>query len=534
MLGFELSPVGQTGQPRGILPLADFFRPNGGTSVAIAAGLNGGLSLWSEVGPRHAACLLLDNTDPATRLSWRETLIAELRNVYPIGAFTLTGSWSQLQSSGSGLGGSYTGNRAVSTSATTATAEVTVSRAATYDLWVHFTGRTSGGYMRVDIDGAQTLVNEIDTPAGLGFKAFTTYTPTDLQRRQTIKVASGLTGTHTVALRLGGAAVPGGNAIIPEAVSTSATLADPHILPPLWQPGTTYEMGDEVQFGGTFYAARGNGPSGTLGPLHTSGIATDGALDWRADFRPTYPEFVAIDYASEREYALRFAVAAADSEVGGQTHGNERLDARTILLDGAPWSAKTTGNGLSLGQTLAIVEETTWQTQAGSDVADCRLTRQVMPAGINHDVRVTMTGPQADLEWFYAGMLPLVHWDAESGTTVFDQLDAPETTQVNFTDYTGTNPPNIPFDGQTRLGASGSVLGQPIRYGFAAGSIATTGNALAAFSSFLRPNLDGRTASGSLDWTAKAYVAANLDGGVALQSGDALAFFNRHVIAVGP
>jgi len=532
MLGLDLSPAGQARQPRGSLPLANFFRSGGGSAVAIASGLDGGLSIWSEVGPQHAACLLLDNADPTTRLSWRETLIAELRNVYPIGAFVLSGSWSKLQSSGSGLSGSYTGNRAISTTSTTAYAEVTVSRAQTYDLWVHYTGRTSGGYMRVDIDGAQALVNEIDDPAGLGFKAFATYTPTDLQRRQTIKVASGLTGIHTVSLRVGGVASPGGNTIIAEAVSTSATLSDPNIMPPLWQPNTVYEMGDEVQFGGTFYAARANGPSGTAGPTHTNGIASDGALDWRADFRPTYPEFVAIDYASEREYALRFAVAGADSEVGGQTHGNEALTARSIMLDGGAWTPVTTGNGLSVGQNLSIVEDTTWQTQAGTEMGDCRLTRLITAAGISHDVRVTMTGPQADLEWFYAGMLPLVHWDGESRSTVFDDFSALDAIDVSFSAFTGTNPPNVPFDGQTRLGASGHVMGAPIRYGIEAGAVAIAGNILAPFDAFLRPNIDGRSASGSLDWIAKAYIGADLEGGVSLQSGDTLAFYNRHVIGV--
>lgn len=358
MIGFELA-LGATQRPPMAPPLAAFFRYGGGQSVAISDGINGGLTVWTELGDNHAARLRLDNDDPSTRLSWRETLIAELRNVYPVGAMTVSGSWSQLQSSGSGRAGSYTGNRAISTGSASATAEVTVDRAAPYDVWVHYTARTSGGYVRVDIDGAQSLVNEIVDPAGLGFKAFPTYSAVDLQRRQAVKVASGLTGSHDVTISFGGAATPGGGAIMIEAIAISGALSDPRILPPLWAPGATYAMGDEVQYGGMFYAARVGGVSGMAGPTHSAGIASDGALDWRADDRPTYPEFVAIDYPSEREYAIRFDVAGAVTEVGGQTHGHEALVTRSVSVDGVPFVPSMTGMGLQVGTSLTFVEDTT-------------------------------------------------------------------------------------------------------------------------------------------------------------------------------
>ena len=306
MLGFSLSPVTAHSAPDRLAP---FFAKSGGQSVALAQAAGGSLSVWSELGDGHAAWMTLDNTDPTSRYSWRETLLTKLRNVYPVGALTLSGSWSQLQSSGSGLAQSYTGNRGISTGSGAATAMVTVDRVEPYDVWVHYTGRTSGGYVRVEIDGAQTLVNEIDDPAGLGYKAFSSYASVDLQRRQVIRVASGLTGLHDVSLSFGGVASPGGAAILLEAVSITANLTDARIMPALWQPSTSYTMGDEVQWDGTFYSARATGLSGAASPSHTSGVASDGALDWRADNRPTYPEFVAIDYASEREYAARLDVA---------------------------------------------------------------------------------------------------------------------------------------------------------------------------------------------------------------------------------
>lgn len=533
MIGFALSPC-HVQMPVGLpQPLTSFFRSGGGQNVAVAAGVGGGLALWTEVAPAYAACLILDNDNPATRLSWRETLIAELRNIYPVGEMVLSGSWSQLQSSGSGLGGSYTGNRAVSSSAATATASVTVDRATPYDVWVHYTGRTSGGYLRVDIDGAQDLVTEIDDPAGLGFRAFSTYAPNDLTRRQSVRVATGLTGSHVVTVSPGGTASPGGNAIMLEAIAITGDLTDPRIAPPLWQAQTAYGMGDEVQWNGIYYAARATGTSGTTAPSHTGGIASDGALDWRGDHRPTYPDFVAIDYASEREYALRFDVGGASTELGGQTHGNEVLNTRAILLDGQPWTAPTMGSALVAGQQVTVQEDMGWQTQSGTPLGDCTMTRVLTPGQMHHDVAMLASGPTAVVEWFYPGMVPMVHWDGESGSTVIETVTASGATDVVLSSHSGTTPPNVEFPAADRLGLTGTALDQPLRYGHEAGAVAAPGNVLGDVSAFLRPNLDGATASGSLDWPAKAYVQADLGGGLSFGSGDTLRFFSRHVMALG-
>ncbi len=531
MIGLELSPGHNLGARPGALPLAAFFRAGSGQHVAVAAGADDSLTLWSEVGQNHAACLRLDNDDPTRRYSWRETLITELRNIYAVGEMALTGSWSQLQSSGSGLAGSYTGNRAISTSSLAAKAAVTVDRAAPYDVWVHYTGRTNGAYLRVDIDGGQTRVNEITDPGDLGFKAFSTHHASDLTRRQSVKVASGLTGSHLVEVSVGGVASPGGNAIMLEAIAISGDLSDPRVLPPLWASNTSYSMGDEVQWGGVFYAARANGVSGTVAPTHSGGIASDGALDWRADNRPTYPQFVAIDYASEREYALRFDVDGAFTDLGGQTHGNEVLVARNVELDGATWTPAIAGNGLSVGTQLTVTEDMSWQTQAGTSLGNCQLVRSITPGSIRHDVAFTATGPQADVAWFYAGMLPMVHWDGESASTVVATLDAPEA-MVTLADYAGVNPPNINFSGANRLGVTGSVLGQDLHYGHEAGAVPDAANVLDQFNAFLRPNLNARTASGGLDWAAKAYVQADIGAGLSFGSGDVIRFFNRHVMVM--
>jgi len=532
MIGFELLPGVGSGRPPGQRPLAAFFAHGGGRSVAIAQGTGGGLTVWTEVGPHHAAGLRFDQSDPAVRLSWRETQLAELRNVYPVGALTLTGSWSQLQTSGSGRAGSYTGNRAISTGSTGASAAVQVDRDLPYDLWINYTGRTSGGYVKVEIDGAQALVNEIVDPAGLGFKAFSSYAPTDLTRRQKIKVASGLTGPHDVRLSFGGAASPGGTAIMVEAVAITGSLTDPRILPPMWRPGTAYQMGDEVQFGGIFYAARANGTSGMAGPSHLGGIASDGALDWRADNRPTYPEFSIIDYASEREYAARLNVGGGITEVGGQTHGNDALVSQDITVDGVPWVPETGGNGLTVGSQVDVVETTTWQTAGGTPLASCQTSRAIAPGTIHQAMRVGVTAASMDVEWLYAGMLPFVRWEGEGATTVVDTLTSEDGTVLTLSDYAGQAGTRADFPMTGRMGLTGTTPEGNFIYGHEAGALPVVGNRLGAFDAFVLPNIGGRTEGGSADWPAKAYVSADEQGGLTFQSGDIVQFYNRHVLSV--
>ncbi|PUB12122.1 hypothetical protein [Yoonia sediminilitoris] len=537
MLGLGLGSLtsraqGQDGGVGHTAPLAEFFVSGGGQRVALAQGVDANLSIFTEISPTHVVWMELDNNNPATRLSWRETLVAELRNIYTVRELTLSSGWSQLQSSGSGLSGSYIGNRAISTSSATATADVIVGRADPYDVWIYYTGRTNGGYARVDIDGDQVLVNELTDPDAVGFKAFSTFSATDLQRRISVKIASGLTGDHVVTISNGGTATPGGGNILIEAVAITGNLAGPQVLPPLWQPGTTYEMGDEVQFGGRYYAARANGQSGVVGPTHVSGIASDGALDWRVDHRPTYPKFVSIDYASEREYAASVTSGGASTVLGGQTHGFDALDSRTIELDGAPWVPVTTGNGLSVGTQANLVEQTKWRSSTGVDLADCTLSRAITPGTVSHGVAVTGTGPDVNFDWLYAGMLPLVAWDGESRRTIAQTVTAAGYAPVVMDDYAGVNPPNIDFAGADRLGIAATVADDTLIYGHEAGATLVAGNIVNQFDTFLRPNLNATVKGGSLDWQAKAYITGSAAGGLQLGSGDALGFFSRHVMRV--
>ena len=527
MIGFDLSP-GAAARRTPPDPLATFFARPAGAHVALATGPQNGLTVWTETGPDTAACLRFDGGNTATRLSWRETLACTLRKIYPVASFALSSGWAQLQTSGSGLAGSYVGNRAVSTSSAAAVATITVERTRPYDLWVYFTGRSNGAYCRVAIDGGQALVDAIGDPADLGFKAFSTYSATDMLRRRCVKVATGLTGAHVVTLSHGGAASPGGTTLMIEALGLTADLSDEAILPPVWQAGRAYVMGDEVQWAGTFYAARASGISGVTPPTHLIGIAGDGGLDWRADNRPTYPVLQAVDYPSEREYAARVTHAGAVTEIGGQTHGNEALSARQVTLDGAPFTPVTTGTGLRHGRAIAMTEQTVWRRTTGEAIGNCTLQRAITPGQVRHDVTVAATGPAAGFDWLYIGMVPLVHWDGETAALAQRRVLAGDGTQVDLADYAGRVPPDIAFGAATRLGVTGTL-----RCGAEAQIAPVAGNRLVRCSAFLRPNIDARQAAGSADWIAKAYVAAHLPAGAVLQPGDLIGFSSVHRLADG-
>ena len=80
------------------------------------------------------------------------------------------------------------------------------------------------------------------------------------------------------------------------------------------------------------------------------------------------------------------------------------------------------------------------------------------------------------------------------------------------------------------MGLAGVTPQVGFAYGHAAGAVPALGNRLGQFDAFVLPNVDGRSASGSLDWPAKAYVRAQPQVGLTLQTGDMLHFFSRHVL----
>lgn len=52
------------------------------------------------------------------------------------------------------------------------------------------------------------------------------------------------------------------------------------ILPKLWSPGIDVNIGDKVTSNGRLYIASDTGITGSNQPVHTSGTADDGGVDW--------------------------------------------------------------------------------------------------------------------------------------------------------------------------------------------------------------------------------------------------------------
>lgn len=61
--------------------------------------------------------------------------------------------------------------------------------------------------------------------------------------------------------------------------SANMQVSDPQAAPD-WVTSTSYTAGDFVNSGGLIYEANTTGTSGATAPVHTSGIASDGGVDW--------------------------------------------------------------------------------------------------------------------------------------------------------------------------------------------------------------------------------------------------------------
>ncbi len=90
---------------------------------------------------------------------------------------------------------------------------------------------------------------------------------------------------------------------------------------------------------GRVYVAQSTGLSGTTIPSHSSGVESDGSIDWLIIAETSYDanEFLISNYGSEFEYAyeMRINDDLPVYDVGGNLHGNEFLSSDVnVYLDG--------------------------------------------------------------------------------------------------------------------------------------------------------------------------------------------------------
>jgi hypothetical protein len=493
-----------------------------GTMVGLERGFGNGVHVWTQINGSLFIQQRFDlETDATDRISWRRTCLCDLKKVYPVRELTFSGSWSQLTTHGSGVAGKYVGDRGAQTASTNSYAEVAVSRAGgkSYDVWIAYTKRTSGALARVSIDGVDVLT-------------FSTVGAVDLTRRQWIKAAEGLTGNHTVRVTQAGSA--GGANLLLEAIAISGDIEDDKILPPMWQTGTAYAQGDEVQNAGVYYCATAAGTSGANAPTHTSGTASDGAVTWSASIFTSYLDQVVVDYASEREYAATADIGGTDNELGGQTHGNDASVSRSWEVDGVSWDDEGAYGAITVGAEAVLTEQSTWQHASDATMATADLVLTFTPGQTHIAASVEITTASVGLGYLYTGMMPAVRWDGIWQRDIFTRFISDRGHSIVLDAYAGASNPSLDLNGARAIGVLGTINGgsENIRLGY---GVRVGASDLLAQTT-LSPNVNSRpSASGGTDWQLKGYFnrATNANPET-FENTDVLTFEATHAFRLWP
>ncbi len=388
------------------------------------------------------------------RISCRKAWLHEVYSIYRAADATTSGAWSPLNTSTVGPSSSYVSNTARSASAANAHLEFDIEpdNSQPYDVFVFYMQRTSGGFVVPTIDGSQTLVDSaIVDPKSLGERAFSTYGTTDLLRAQRVKIASNLTGDHTVRLRVfGNSIIPDGATagtgyVYLEAVGITADIGDTGTAPPMWAATTSYTLGDEVRASnGLYYRATTTGTSGSTEPTHTSSTASDGGVTWSASsgtlssywYKPAN-----VDFVSEREYAITNATISATSEdIGGQTHGNDSSSNRVITVDGTTWNESTAMGTLTTGKEIKITADLDWthSQQAGSEIASGTITTTIKGGYTKNEVAMTVS-EAFTASGFYVAMLPYNFWDPVFSLDTVDTVVVSDGADDDITDHASSD-----------------------------------------------------------------------------------------------
>lgn len=497
---------------------------------------SGSYALYSHLGGAQYARCRLDN-DGTNRLSWRSTSIIQMHDIAIASALTVSGAHTlSLYSSTTGFSAAYVGNRAIRLQGADAYAEGEVTGFG--DLYICCTFRNSAGHIRVDIDGDQSLVNEL-SDLGNGYKAIDTYDSSSLLRRQIVRAASGLPqGTYTVRCTRAGAKneSSSGLDVYVEAIAITSTMTNARWQPPAWQTGVAVAVGDEVQNAGYFYRATTAGTTGATAPTHTSGNASDGNVNWQSWSESTYLIIASdVDYASEREYAMFADIGGTTSGIGGQTHGNEAVTARTILVDGvaldidsADYTAVTEGAAISISETLQISHD------SDATLASATLNRTYTPGAATHNLTMSITTTSVDIGWLYPAMLPIVRYDGSAGEDVFDTVRYGDS-EITLGDYVSQNDPSVDIGAALSAAAIGKCHSRGRNLMWAvrttAASVNNYQNNGAAAS--VAANVNNESGTGGTDWQVKLYFARAIAASPeAFMDGAVLALSSTHVIGV--
>lgn len=386
--------------------------------------------------------------------SWNQTRIVEMMSylLSANAAATYTGTWNDLTSQDPAT---YMGGRAKWAAYAAGTERVDITATIGGDIYVIFVGRTSGGFVKVEVDGDAEKANALPLHAS-GYRYIDTYNPVDLTYKSKAKVATGLPyGSHTIRLTVmtdrNAANVSGVSRLYFNGVGfVSRDLglpqqADTRAAP--WKQGVGYGAYDQVQYQGRSYSTLAGGTAGAVPPTHTAGSASDGGVTWLYMSSSSYEldaqYLQAAGSQAEYAYQIRPVAGGVTEDVGGVIHGNETLTSLAIIADGDRASDLSVGAWLSadlIGVEQAI---TATHTLAGN-VATQTLRHEVSTRGVAvaHDHAWLVA---ADVGWFYSAMWPLLHWSAGTGEYRYaiDKLWTPQAGAFAPASYYGQSNPIV-------------------------------------------------------------------------------------------
>lgn len=435
-------------------PSVRFPVPNSARQIGLYRTSSDSYSVWRHLGRQFWSQHVVSRDSSGVPLNWRETI---LRQVYCYRAaqesgIIYTGGWATDNANsavGSAALNTYIGGRARQAIAAGDYAEITFTGGG--DIFVIYVGRTSGNYVNVLLDGAQTyLTLEED---GAGNKFFDSYSASDLAYKTKVLVASGVPeGEHTLRLTVSATknASSSGNRFMFNAVAWNGDSTGPWLdeaTSPEWQSGESVYANQERKYGANYYYATSTGTTGATPPTHTSGTVSDGSVSWT--YRASSYSLVSSQIqatGSQLEYAYRFKPtgATAFEDVGGSLHGNEAQASQTITVDGVDPTLSDGEWAQGDGVVIAEVIEATHSETGATVIVDTSLTRtfRVPYVTVEHNHTFNVA---CEVGWFYGAMWPLLHYHGGTGQKyALDRLYSLSEGVTRCADYYGNSDAETP------------------------------------------------------------------------------------------
>ncbi len=293
------------------------------------------------------------------------------------------------------------------------------------DVYLGFTGDTDGGIVSVSVNGGTPVL--IDTYSA---------TPNDY-RRFTIIAQDLREQEYTIVVTTTNSKNPASSGF--QANITSLLIAKGDIAPysrlyqaKPWKPNTVVRPYEEVVGPtGRYYYTVAGGTTGTTGPTHITGTASDGGVDWAitaiSSFSASSTTFQTA--GSELEYAYEVLPAGESviQDIGGNVHGHEYVVDMQVQIDGNDYSSVLAVNDV-IGSKISLVQRIRdYYGVLGSDeidVADVIQTHEfnAIATVISHDITFLI---DCGIGYFYTAMWPFLTYSAGEYTKNFKEVQTP-------------------------------------------------------------------------------------------------------------